>query len=234
MPMLRTLPTILAATLACGVLTLNTAHADDGVTFRDVLKPGGKARSSAEKLADGDACGTTGPHHTISFMPAFEKCMNGKGWVLDHYTSNEIPAAGDKTDHYVDIKGDGHDHERGNAALQADTRTCRATARKNVDACLADHGWKYMLTKYGPTLPHRRIVASAPQPSWWSWSSGSSDSSSTERDDDIRRTDESNRMMQQNSDAMNASIQATNDMNAAAAVQQQVDQNLANMPMPQN
>jgi hypothetical protein len=233
MSMLRTLPTILAATLACGALTLNAAHADDGATFRDVLKPGGKERSSAQKLADGDACGTTGPHHTIPFMPTFEKCMNGRGYVLDHYTSNDVPAAGDRAEHYVDIKGDGHDHERGNAALQVDTRACRATGRRDINACLADRGWKYMLTKYGPPLPRRHAVASAPQPSWgWSWSSGSSDSSSTQRDDDIRRIDESNRMMQQNSDIINQSIQSTNDMNAAAAVQQQVDQNLANMPQP--
>jgi hypothetical protein len=90
-----------------------------------------------------------------------------------------------------------------------------------------------MLTKYGPPLPHRHAVASAPQSSWgWSWSSGSSDSSSTERDDEIHRTDALNQMMQQNSDIINQSIQSANDMNAAAAVQQQVDQNLANMPQP--
>ena len=41
----QTLPYILAATLACAVLTLNTAHANDTAVFRDVLKPGGKERS---------------------------------------------------------------------------------------------------------------------------------------------------------------------------------------------
>ena len=167
------LPYTLAATLACAMLTLNAAEANDKVTFRDVLKPDGKARSAAQQIADGVACGTTGPTHTVPFMPTFEKCMNGKGWV-----------------------------------------------------------WKQILTKYGPSLPRSQVIASSPRSSWWSESSGSS--SSTERDDDQRRTDEFNRQMQSNSDSINQAIQATNDMNAAATTQAQVDQNLANIPMPPN
>ena len=73
--------------LACAVLTLNTAHANDTAVFRDVLKPGGKERSLAQKYADGYACGATGANRTVPFMPTFEKCMSRKGWVLDHYTS---------------------------------------------------------------------------------------------------------------------------------------------------
>jgi hypothetical protein len=80
----QTLPYILAATLACAVLTLNTAHANDTAVFRDVLKPGGKERSLAQKYADGYACGATGANRTVPFMPTFEKCMSRKGWVLDH------------------------------------------------------------------------------------------------------------------------------------------------------
>jgi hypothetical protein len=53
----QTLPYILAATLACAVLTLNTAHANDTAVFRDVLKPGGKERSLAQKYADGYVAG---------------------------------------------------------------------------------------------------------------------------------------------------------------------------------
>ena len=40
--------------------------------------------------------------------------------------------------------------------------------------------------------------------------------------------------MQANSDAMNAAIQSSNDMNAAAAQQNLIDRNLANMPLQQN
>jgi hypothetical protein len=228
----QTLPYILAATLACAVLTLNTAHANDTAVFRDVLKPGGKERRLAQKYADGYACGATGANRTVPFMPTFEKCMSRKGWVLDHYTSNEMPAPGGTTVHYVDIKGDGHDHERGDAALQADTRACKRSPGKNIKACLADHGWKYTLTKYGPPLPRSHIVASSRSSSWSSWSSDSP--SSNNLDDDIRHIDEMNRTIQADSDAMNAGIQATNDMNAAAAQQMQLDQNLANMPLQQN
>ena len=234
----QTLPCTLAATLACAALTLSAAHANDGVTFRDALKPGGQERTSAEKLADGDACGATGPHHTVPFMPTFEKCMNGKGWVLDHYTTNDArPAPGGKTDHYVDVKGDGNNHDRGNAGLQVDTRACRQIAKtdKAVDACLADHGWQYILTQHGPPLPRTRVVSSPPSRSPWGWSSsgspGTSVDDSIRRDDEIRRIDESNRETQAASDAINQAIQSSNDMAAAAAVQQQVDQNLANMPV---
>jgi hypothetical protein len=95
--------------------------------------------------------------------------------------------------------------------------------------------------KHRPPLRHRHVVASAPQPSpwssWWSWSSGSSSSESADdsirRDDEMRRNDEFNRMMQSNSDAVNAAIQQSNDMNAAAQLQIQIDQNIANMPVPQ-
>jgi hypothetical protein len=217
---------------------LTAARADDGVVFKDVLKPSSKERSVAEKFADGTACGATGPKHTVPFMPTFEKCMNGKGWVLDHYTTNEKkPAPGGTNPRYVDIKGDGHDHERGDDALQADTRACKATAKtdKAMDTCLLDRGWKYTFTQYGPPLRRPRIVASAPSrssPSWWS--SGSSDSSvddAIRRDDEIRRIDELNRETQAASDAINQAIQSSNDMNAAAAAQVQIDNNIANMPV---
>jgi hypothetical protein len=236
MPIRRTLPFTLAATLACAALTGSAAHADDGATFRDVLKPGGKERSVAEKFADGTACGTYGPKHTIPFMPAFEKCMNARGWVLDHYTTNEArPAAGGTTTHYVDVKGDGDDHERGDAALQVDTRSCRKTAKTDaaVNACLADRGWKITLTQYGPALPRPRVAA-APQSSWSSWSSSGSYDTSVDdeirRDDEQRRNDQSNRDIQAASDAINQAIQQTNEMNAAAAEQVQIQNNIANMP----
>ena len=50
----------------------------------------------------------------------------------------------------------------------------------------------------------------------------------------MRGVREMSRTIQAASDAMNAGIQATNDMNAAAAQQMQLDQNLAIMPLQQN
>ena len=50
----------------------------------------------------------------------------------------------------------------------------------------------------------------------------------------VRGVRKMSRTIQAASDAMNAGIQATNDMNAAAAQQMQLDQNLAIMPLQQN
>jgi len=87
--------------------------------------------------------------------------------------------------------------------------------------------------------PAPRRVARRPAPSqeqwggWVSWGGSSSSSSTTNLDDEVRHIDEMNRMQQQqNSDAMNATIQATNAQNAAAQQQIQLQQDLANMPTP--
>ena len=50
----------------------------------------------------------------------------------------------------------------------------------------------------------------------------------------VRHIDEMNRTIQADSDAMNAAIQATNAVNAAAQQQIQLQQDLANMPLQQN
>jgi hypothetical protein len=87
--------------------------------------------------------------------------------------------------------------------------------------------------------PALRRVARMPAPSreqwggWASWGGSSSSSSTPNLDDEVRHIDEMNRMQQQqNSDAMNATIQATNAQNAAAQQQIQLQQDLANMPPP--
>ena len=38
----------------------------------------------AAKLADARACGVSSGA-IIGLMPAFQTCMSGRGWVLDHY-----------------------------------------------------------------------------------------------------------------------------------------------------
>ena len=85
--------------------------------------------------------------------------------------------------------------------------------------------------------PRRVARRSAPSQEqwggWWSWGGSSSSSSTSNLDDEVRHIDEMNRMQQQqNLDAMNATIQATNAQNAAAQQQIQLQQDLANMPTP--
>src|SRR5215468_74448 len=66
----------IAAAAVGTALSIGAAHANAKVTFWDVLKPHGHARSKAEKLADGAACGTTGPTHELTTtLPVFQKCM---------------------------------------------------------------------------------------------------------------------------------------------------------------
>jgi hypothetical protein len=155
-----------AAAALCGVLSVCAAHADSTATFRDVLKPNGHARSKSEQLADGAACGTTGPTHTIqTTMPVFEKCMRAKGWVLDHYGPDpSVPVQG-TLDTYTDTRGDADGHPRGNAALHADERACNARGSRNINKCLAESGWKLIYTQHGPA-PRQSAPRPRPEPTW--------------------------------------------------------------------
>ena len=105
--MKRLLVTSLAAAAALTALSVCAAQANDTVTFRDVLKPHGHARSKSQVFADGEACGTSGPAHTLSTtMPVFQKCMRAKGWVLDHYAADRsVPVHGTEK-HYTDTRRD--------------------------------------------------------------------------------------------------------------------------------
>ena len=83
------------------------------------------------------------------------------------------------------------------------------------------------------TAANRQQVVTQQWGGWESWGSSPSSSSASNLDDEVRHIDEMNRMQQQqNSDAMNATIQATNAQNAAAQQQIQLQQDLANMPTP--
>lgn len=72
----------MAATVIFAALSLSAADANDIAYFRDVLKPGGHARSAAAKFADGRACGATADHTIHTIMSVFQKCMSSRGWVL--------------------------------------------------------------------------------------------------------------------------------------------------------
>ena len=146
-----------AAAALCAAFSVTSAHANATVTFKD-LKPNGHARSKSEKLADGRACGTTsGPSHTLRVtLPVFEKCMRAKGWVLDHYAPDPAVPVHGKLEDYTDTKGDARGHPRGNAALHADDRACKARASGSMKQCLAARGWQLMATRHGPA-PHRSV-----------------------------------------------------------------------------
>jgi len=205
----RAIRRAVAVAAALGAISISAAQANDTVSFRDVLKPGGHVRGKSEKHADGRACGTAGPHHTIQVtMPVFEKCMRAKGWALDHYSPERGRVSG-TLEHYTDTRGDAHGHPRGTAALHADERACKSRGHGSFKQCLAARGWQLTIVQHGP-VPH--VAAHRP-----AWVGTSSSSSSTDRDDEMRRIDESNRATQAASDSLNAT-------NASVAAQQAADQ----------
>ncbi len=61
--------------------TIATAQADT-YTFKDVLKPNGKARSMAAKKADGRKCGAVGDYFPTQDTERFTACMRGLGWTV--------------------------------------------------------------------------------------------------------------------------------------------------------
>ena len=159
---------VAAAAAVLTMLSLGVAQADSKVDFRDVLKPHGHTRSKGEKLADGEACGATGPAHTIqTTMPVFEKCMRAKGWVLDHYSPASSAPVHGTVENYTDTRGDADGHPRGTAALHADTRACHARRSGTLKQCLAGLGWQLIYTQHGPAPRHGgRSVETPREPTW--------------------------------------------------------------------
>jgi hypothetical protein len=214
----------MAAATVLTALSLNAAHADDIAYFKDVQKPGGHVRSMAAKFADARACGVSGGVIT-GLMPAFQKCMSGRGWALDHYGPDpSTPRPRNTAVNFTDVKGDARQQPRSNAVLQADTRAC-GVGGKDVEsasfkACMAGRGWQFAFTQRAP----------APAPtSTWAWSNpGSEASSGANNDDLVRGNEDSNASNQAISDAVNAASQATADSEAAAAAQAQLDSIQAN------
>ena len=227
----RIIQRTIAAAAVSTALCISAAHAASSkAVFRDVLKPNGQARSESQKFADATACGMSAGHQVRVIMPVFERCMAGKGWAFDHYQANPSsrPRYGTNVN-FIDTRGDANAHPRGNVALQADSRTCKAGYRDEESGafkqCMAGHGWQFMYAQYGQR-PH---VSAAPQPGWLTQWGTSSPSSTSNLDDEARRNDEARAATQAASDAINAA-------NASVAAQQAADQiqqnNIINQTAP--
>jgi len=157
----------IAAAAVGTALSIGAAQANAKVTFRDVLKPNGHARSKAEQRADGRACGTSGSHQELTTtLPVFEKCMKARGWALVRYTPDGTPPVGGTLTSYADTRGDAAGHPRGTRALHADTRACRARGVANINKCLANSGWRLMARQHGPAPRHPVYAVPDPDPTW--------------------------------------------------------------------
>jgi hypothetical protein len=157
----------IAAAAVCAALSVGAAHANPTVKFRDVLKPNGHERSKAEKLADGDACGASGPAHTIDVtMPVFEKCMREKGYELDHYGPDLSTPFHGTLGSYTDTIGDADGHLRDTAALHADELACKERKAVSIDNCLGQAGWQLIYTQHSPAPRRPAREVPAPDPTW--------------------------------------------------------------------
>jgi hypothetical protein len=227
----RNIQRAVAAAAVCTALCISAAHAASSTAvFRDVLKPNGQARSKSEKFADAAACGMSASHQIRVIMSVFEQCMAGKGWAFDHYRPDPSsrPRYGTNVN-FTDTRGDANAHPRGNAALQADARTCKAGYRDEESGqfkqCMAAHGWQFMYAQYG----RRPRMPMAPEAGWRAQWGTSSPSPASNLDDEARRNDEARAATQAASDAINAA-------NASVAAQQAADQvqqnNIINQTAP--
>ncbi len=225
-----------AAAAMLMALSLQAASAGDIAYFKDVLKPGGHARNMAAKLADGRTCGVTGNTITV-LMPAFQKCMSGRGWALDHYGPDPASARPhDTAVNFTDVKGNARQQPRGNTALQADTRACDAGGKDlesaSFKACMAGRGWQFTFTQRAPAPAAARATATS-WPNSWAWSNSGEATSPSPNFDDVSNADIA-QGSQDSADAMNAGIQATTQADAASDAQWQLNSELANAPTTGN
>jgi hypothetical protein len=119
--------------------------------FADALRPHGKARSQAAKIADGRVCGASADNDLPANIPAFQRCMATHGWKLDHVATTAAPepyvrpgSVGVWT--YDDARLP-QGRARGEAQEQADTRACDggdadAIGSAAFRSCMNRHGWR--------------------------------------------------------------------------------------------
>jgi hypothetical protein len=148
--------TALALLLIAG--TVAAAQADTFV-FRDVLKPGGKARSMAAKQADGRKCGATNGFFPTRDTAQFTACMSALGWTIAKIKRSP-PSEENKADpadttvvHFDDQRRKADGHWRGNGALQSDTRRCSGYGARDYEShgfihCMASAGWRHESTHH--------------------------------------------------------------------------------------
>ena len=150
----RLLRRLVAAAALGTALLAGHAQANDTAHFTDLLKPDGHQRGRSEEMVDAQGCGAVGSEIRV-ILPVFQKCMKGKGWVLDNYLPDYSTRPDSGTlSNYTDVRGDGTNHPRDDAALQSDTRRCQARGERGFKSCMAGRGWKFLYAQQAPVLQH--------------------------------------------------------------------------------
>src|SRR5215469_12298729 len=129
-----------AVLTALSLAGVQAASAETDV-FKDILRPHGVSRSTAQKDADARACGAD-RNGQFDNVPAFERCMRAHGWAVAYIKPDaEDRASGGAF--YDDMSG----RSRSEAALHVDTRACNPQGRPKDGGpqfarCMARHGWR--------------------------------------------------------------------------------------------
>jgi len=215
MPRARIHQQIIAIGAVLTALSLAGVQAASAETevFKDILRPHGVSRTTAQKDADAPICGAD-RNGQFDDVPAFERCMRAHGWAV----ASIKPDAEDRAiggAFYDDMTG----RSRSEAALQSDTRACDPQGRLKEGGpqfarCMARHGWRLAFS-----LPVRHAPTYAGSPS-----SGPSSSAQAQTEEDnfweAQRNEDAARQMQQSIDATNAANAAAAQAAADAATQQ--------------
>jgi hypothetical protein len=172
-----------AALLAALIAGASPALAETMI-FKDALKPHGVSRSNAEKHAAFAACKAMGI--SDDNVPAVEKCLRGKGWVLASIKPDpsDLPGAT-----YDDMWQPPNGPRRSSAVLDADTRACDPSGNMNVKSaasqhCMSAHGWRLSFVIPTPSNGSAS-VASDPYGNNDVWTS----TRGSGRSDDVNRAD---------------------------------------------
>lgn len=146
------------------LISVVSAHATTDVYFfKDVMKPGGHARSKALKQVDIAACSPTGNVYVGGIL-AFEKCMKEKGWALDRIGPDPKASVPRGTTIVYDDINATTGKPRGDAVIHADKRSCGRTGAEQSEKfkqCMLQHGWRLAYIQHG--APVRYVRRQAPE-----------------------------------------------------------------------
>ena len=147
---------ITTAVLAVFSLGGASSAAAETDVYKDVRATNGHSRSMAAKRADMRACGAVNGTVSDADFPKSNECMRAHGWEIDHVIPE--PSADDRNGtvvHFDDLKKKPNGDWRGDAALQADTRSCGHRKASDYESqefkqCMLGRGWQFAYTKHAP------------------------------------------------------------------------------------
>ena len=170
--------------VAAALAAFVSAAQAETMVFRDVLRPHGAERGSAERLADGRACGMAADR-TIANLAPFQKCMKARGWVADHMQVDPSDPSGIG---YVDMRPQPNGTPRSDAEREAAYNACNPGGRRDprsasMKACMLAKGWQFSYDKPSAVAPSSTASNSSGGETIWN------DTTGRRRNDALLRAD---------------------------------------------